>query len=182
MKAEIELLKKLELQERQVIKGKLIAAEAFKLIENLSNTLEIHPSIKHLCDIAQVSRSGYYRYLKTKTLRKDNVSSSLELDIVITTINNLMANKDFKLSKDAFIHSDQGAHYTSPKYQKLLKDNNIGQSMSRRGNCWDNAPQESFFGHLKDEVNYKNFTSLKEVENVIDDYIDYYNNHCCQWN
>lgn len=307
LKAEIELLKKLELQERQVRKGKLIAAEAFKLIENLSNTLEIHTSIKHLCDIAQVSRSGYYRYLKTKPLRRDrenndliikdnilkafnfkgykkgsrsikmilensfgitynrkriqrimrkfnivcpirkanpykrmakatkehrvlpnllnrnfkqgvpgkvlltditylpygvnqmaylstikdastneilsyNVSSSLELDIVITTINNLMANKDFKLSKDAFIHSDQGAHYTSPKYQKLLKDNDLGQSMSRRGNCWDNAPQESFFGHLKDEVNYKNCTSLKEVENAIDDYIDYYNNHRCQWN
>ena len=77
MKAEIELLKKLELQERQVRKGKLIAVEAFKLIENLSNTLEIHPSIKHLCDIAQVSRSGYYIYLKTKTLRKDKEDKDL---------------------------------------------------------------------------------------------------------
>jgi transposase InsO family protein len=58
------------------------------------------------------------------------------------------------LHSDAFIHSDQGSHYTSPRYQKLLKKYELGQSMSRRGNCWDNAPQESFFGHLKDEVNY----------------------------
>ena len=57
----------------------------------------------------------------TNEILSYNVSSSLELDTVITTINNLMANKDFKLSKDAFIHSDQGAHYTTPKYQKLLK-------------------------------------------------------------
>jgi transposase InsO family protein len=58
------------------------------------------------------------------------------------------------LHSDAFIHSDQGSDYTSPRYQKLLKKYELGQSMSRRGNCWDNAPQESFFGHLKDEVNY----------------------------
>ena len=54
--------------------------------------------------------------------------------------------------------------------------------MSRRGNCWDNAPQESFFGHLKDEVNYKSCTTLEEIKNSIDDYIDYYNNYRCQWN
>ncbi|WP_317101989.1 IS3 family transposase, partial [Clostridium neonatale] len=76
----------------------------------------------------------------------------------------------------------QGVHYTSPKYQKLLKENNLGQSMSRRGNCWDNAPQESFFGHLKDEVDYKSCTTLEDIENSINDYIDYYNNHRCQWN
>lgn len=63
-----------------------------------------------------------------------------------------------------------------------MKDNNLGQSMSRRGNCWDNAPQESFFGHMKDELDYKACKTLTEVINVIDDYIDYYNNHRYQWN
>lgn len=307
LKAEVELLKKLELQERQVRKGKLIAAEAFCLIENLAKGSINNFSIRHLCAIAEVSRSGYYRYLKSKSLKierdnndivlrnnilkafnfkgykkgsrsikmtlensfgitynrkriqrimrkynilcpirkanpyrrmakatkehrvvpnllnrnfkqgvagkvlltditylpyganqmaylstiKDastneilsyNVSNSLELDIVMTTIRNLMSNKDFKPSNDAFIHSDQGVHYTSPKYQKLLKENNLGESMSRRGNCWDNAPQESFFGHLKDEVDYKSCTTLEDIENSINDYIDYYNNHRCQWN
>ena len=54
--------------------------------------------------------------------------------------------------------------------------------MSRRGNCWDNTPQESFFVHLKDKADYKKCTSLREVKNIINDYIDYYNNHRCQWN
>ncbi len=50
-------------------------------------------------------------------------------------------NPRIRLTEGAYIHSDQGTHDTSPTYQKL----NLGQSMSRRGNCWDNAPQESFF-------------------------------------
>ncbi|MGL4761066.1 MAG: transposase, partial [Sarcina sp.] len=66
--------------------------------------------------------------------------------------------------------------------QKLLKKNKLGQSMSRRGNCWDNAPQESFFGHMKDEIIFKELQSLTNVIKAIDDYIDYYNYHRCQWN
>ncbi|MGL5054684.1 MAG: IS3 family transposase, partial [Fusobacteriaceae bacterium] len=58
----------------------------------------------------------------------------------------------------------------------------INQSMSRRGNCWDNAPQESFFGHMKDEIIFHSCNTLSEVKAVIDDYIDYYNNDRCQWN
>ncbi|WP_270501476.1 IS3 family transposase, partial [Clostridium butyricum] len=73
-------------------------------------------------------------------------------------------------------------HYTSPKFQKLLKDNNLGQSMSRRGNCWDNAPQESFFGHMKDEIDFQSCNTLEELIDMIDDYIDYYNNYRYQWN
>lgn len=52
--------------------------------------------------------------------------------------------------------------------------------MSRRGNCWDNAPQESFFGHMKDEIDYKNCSNFEELKYVINDYMDYYNNHRCQ--
>ncbi|CED93726.1 Transposase [Romboutsia ilealis] len=54
--------------------------------------------------------------------------------------------------------------------------------MSRRGNCWDNAPQESFFGHFKDEVILNNCSTLEQVRNEIDDYMDYYNNDRYQWN
>ena len=59
---------------------------------------------------------------------------------------------------------------------------NLGQSMSRRGNCWDNAPQESFFGHMKDEIDYKSCETIEELKILIDDYMDYYNNERCQWN
>ena len=65
---------------------------------------------------------------------------------------------------------------------KLLKKYNLGQSMSRRGNCWDNAPQESFFGHMKDEIDYKSCETIEELKILIDDYMDYYNNERCQWN
>ncbi len=53
------------------------------------------------------------------------------------------------LPKRFVFHSDQGCHYTSLQYRKFLSEKDIIQSMSRKGNCWDNAPQESFFGHAK---------------------------------
>ncbi|MDZ4965058.1 IS3 family transposase, partial [Clostridium perfringens] len=110
-----------------------------------------------------------------------NLSKSLKIDIVTDTINKLMNSASF-LHKDAFIHSDQGVHYTSPIFQKKLKENGIGQSMSRRGNCWDNAPQESFFGHLKDETYIKDCETFEELQEEIEDYIDYHNNYRPQWN
>ena len=69
----------------------------------------------------------------------------------------------------------------SHSIQKLLKDLNIIQSMSRRGNCWDNAPQESFFGHMKDELHLKECLDFEEVKQEINDYMDYYNNYRYQW-
>lgn len=54
--------------------------------------------------------------------------------------------------------------------------------MSLRGNGRDNAPQESFFGHMKDEVDFKNCKILDEIIQNVDDYIDYYNNYRYQWN
>jgi putative transposase len=110
-----------------------------------------------------------------------NLSSRIDLSIATESIETLMTQKRLKLQKDAFIHSDQGSHYTSPKYQELLKQKGLGQSMSRRGNCWDNAPQESFFGHMKDHVKSRSCSSLNELQREIDRYINYYNNHRYQW-
>ena len=53
--------------------------------------------------------------------------------------------------------------------------------MSRRGNCWDNAPQESLFGHMKDEIDLDGCSTFGEVKAVIDDWMDYYNNDRYQW-
>ncbi len=111
-----------------------------------------------------------------------HVSDRITLDIATKTIHKLMNNKKISLHSDAFIHSDQGIHYTSPRYQKLLKEYELDQSMSRRGNCWDNAPQESFFGHLKDEVGYKSCKTVKELKSKINHYMVYYNNYRYQWN
>lgn len=109
------------------------------------------------------------------------ISKNIDLTIATRTIDQLMNNKSFVLHNDAFIHSDQGVHYTSPIFQRLLKKSNLDQSMSRRGNCWDNAPIESFFGHFKDECSYRECKTFEELIIVIDNYMDYYNNYRCQW-
>ena len=92
-----------------------------------------------------------------------NISKSLKIDIVTDTIDKLIKNNSSLLRNDSFIHSDQGAHYTSPIFQKKVKTYNLGQSMSRCRNCWDNASQESFFGHLKDETSIKECETFEEL-------------------
>jgi len=131
------------------------------------------------------SRRAYLSTIKdgsTNEILAYNVSDSLKLDIVMDTLKMLKSNPDVKLHSEAFIHSDQGSHYTSPRFQKQVKKLDLNQSMSRRGNCWDNAPQESFFGHFKDEVNFKLCHNLEEVKVEVDSYMDYYNNYRYQWN
>jgi len=74
------------------------------------------------------------------------------------------------------LHSDQGYQYSSHAYFILTKEYNITPSMSRRGNCWDNAPMENFFGHLKEEALRRvHDPSFEEAKQLIDDYIYFYN-------
>ena len=76
----------------------------------------------------------------------------------------------------AILHSDQGSHYQHKDYQKLLQDNNIIQSMSRKGNCLDNAVMENFFGLLKSELLYlQEFDSVEHFLKELDEYLRYYN-------
>lgn len=117
----------------------------------------------------------------TKQVLAYIASESLEVDFILETINMLMRNRKVSLSQDTILHSDQGCHYTSISFRQLLKDHELRQSMSRRGNCWDNAPQESFFGHMKDEIHLERCNSFKDLTHEIDDYIDYYNNDRYQW-
>lgn len=131
------------------------------------------------------NRMAYLSAIKdgsTNEILAYHVSDKITLDIATDTIYKLMNNKKIQLDKNAFIHSDQGVHYTSFRYQALLKGFGLDQSMSRRGNCWDNAPIESFFGHLKDEVYIKSCKTLKELKARIDHYMVYYNNYRYQWN
>ena len=141
-----------------------------------------------LTDISYIPYNGKMAYLSTikdgstNEILAYHVSDRITLDIATKTVEKLFRNKRVKLHPDAFIHSDQGVHYTSPKFQKLLKHYKLGQSMSRRGNCWDNAPQESFFGHFKDEVDFSMAKTLDELRAKIDHYMVYYNNYRYQWN
>ena len=104
-------------------------------------------------------------------------------DFVLETIQILIRDHGIELTHETIIHSDQGAHYTCLRFIDLLKDKNLRQSMSRKGNCWDNAPQESFFGHMKDEIKdkLKSAETFEDVKFIIDDYMHYYNNDRYQW-
>lgn len=119
----------------------------------------------------------------TKQVLSYTLSESLEVDFVLETVEKLIDNHGISLNKNTILHSDQGCHYTCVKFIQLLKNSALRQSMSRRGNCWDNAPQESFFGHMKDELSREipGWNSFADVERSIGDWIDYYNSDRYQW-
>lgn len=108
-------------------------------------------------------------------------SSSCETDFVLEAVNQLMEKHGNELHTDALIHSDQGCQYTSTKFVTLLKDKGLRQSMSRRGNCWDNAPQESFFGHMKDDLPPVGTYGHAVIAERVLAWVDYYNNDRYQW-
>lgn len=111
------------------------------------------------------------------------VSLSLKVDFVLKTVEELTAVHGSTLDNETIVHSDQGCHYTSLAFIQMLKDARLVQSMSRRGNCWDNAPQESFFGHMKDELRDEiaRCPTYDSVLARIDDWMDYYNRDRYQW-
>ena len=114
----------------------------------------------------------------TKQILAWVLSDSLEVDFVLDTVKQLLEQHGTSIDAKAMIHSDQGCHYTSVSFRTLVRDSGLRQSMSRRGNCWDNAPQESFFGHMKQELLPKTaaWDSYEAVKATVDDWMDYYNN------
>ena len=123
--------------------------------------------------------SRYYlsvvKDLCTKEIIAYKVSDKHDLALVLGTLEQ-MSKQD-----NAIMHSDRGGLYTSFKYIQKLKELNLIRSMSRSGNCLDNAPIESFFGHMKDEMEYKECKTLDEIRAIIDEYMYYYNNNRYQW-
>ena len=140
-----------------------------------------------LTDITYIPYSGKFAYLSTildaytKQILSYVLSDSLEVDFVLETVKKLVEDHGIELTKETLIHSDQGCHYTSTSFIQLVNDKELRQSMSRKGNCWDNAPQESFFGHMKDEIDVSECSRYREVKKVIDDWMYYYNHERYQW-
>lgn len=117
--------------------------------------------------------------LGSKDITAYVLSEKNNLNLALNTLKKIP--KSYNLNS-ALIHSDQGFAYTHPLYIQKVKELKMTQSMSRKGNCLDNAPVESFFGHLKDEVDYKNCKTFEELKDKIDKYIYHYNNERYQWN
>ncbi len=143
-----------------------------------------------LTDITYIPYDKKFCYLSvikdafTEQALSHVLSESLEVDFVLETVNQLIRIHGTSLDAEVMIHSDQGCHYTSIRFRELINNYGLRQSMSRRGNCWDNAPQESFFGHMKAELSDRNsnWKSFEDVQSDIDDWMDYYNNDRGQWN
>ena len=110
-----------------------------------------------------------------------SLSKHIDMNLVFETIKSMKSNPVITSLKNILIHSDQGFHYTNPDYVSQIKNSEMTQSMSRKGNCIDNSPMETFFGHFKDEVDYKNCKIFEELRTLTAEYIDYYNNERQQW-
>ena len=106
-----------------------------------------------------------------------NLSLYLEMTLVTETVKNMRLDS----YENIMIHSDQGFHYTNPVYIEIVKGLKMIQSMSGKGSCIDNAPIESFFGHLKDELDYQSCKTFEDLRLVIEEYMRYYNQERKQW-
>ena len=111
------------------------------------------------------------------------LSSSLRVDFVLDMVDAMCSKYGAELDNTTIVHSDQGCHYTSNAFIQKLRDASFVQSMSRKGNCWDNAPQESFFGHMKDEIKelIADCDTYDQVSAIVADWMDYYNKDRYQW-
>ena len=153
--------------------------------ENLLNRnfIASRPGEKYVTDITYIQTKTAMTYLCVVIDLYDNsVVSSIVSDkqdkwLSINTIKQLSNKRNLRGS---IIHSDQGVHYRSIKYIELLEKLGVKQSMSRKGNCWDNAKAENFFSHYKCEEIYlydRILEDCNEVHDITNEYISYYNDY-----
>ncbi len=138
------------------------------------------PNQKWVTDVTYIWTHSGWAYLSTIKDLYDNfiVAYQLGKENSVALVQNTLreAKQKEKVTDGLILHSDQGQQYTSQAYFVLTSEYNITPSMSRRGNCWDNAPMENFFGHLKEEaLRQYHSLSFEEAQQIIDDYICFYN-------
>ncbi|WP_245222031.1 IS3 family transposase [Pedobacter kyungheensis] len=138
------------------------------------------PFEKWATDVTEFSVAGKKLYLSPiiDLFNGEIISYSQSLRPNFEQITGMLDRALKKVPKNAkpILHSDQGWQYRMKDYQDILRKNRIIQSMSRKGNCLDNAVIENFFGTLKSEMFYlKKYLSVEVLQNDIDEYIDYYN-------
>ena len=139
------------------------------------------PNQKWVTDVTEFRLFGQKLYLSpildlySGDIVTYTISDSPNLLMVTTMLE--QAFQQIPDNTGLLLHSDQGWHYQHKQYRKMLEDKGVKQSMSRKGNCYDNSVMENFFGHLKSELLYiQEFDSVEHFKAELIDYIDYYNN------
>lgn len=158
--------------------------EVGKIAPNLLNrdfTAE-RPNEKWVTDVTEFSLYGKKLYLSTilDLYNSEIVSYTIYQSPSLSMVMEMLSNAVKRLPQQhtLVLHSDQGWHYQMRAYRKTLEANNIRQSMSRKGNCLDNAVMENFFGILKSELLYiQQFDSMEHFVQELHDYIYWYNHH-----
>ena len=138
------------------------------------------PNQKWVTDITEFKVAGVKLYLSPvlDLYNGEIVAYEMETSPRFSMVSDMLkkALGCLKTHEKPMLHSDQGWHYQMAAYRRQLEERGLSQSMSRRGNCYDNATMESFFGTLKSEFYYLNrFTSVDQLKAGLDDYIRYYN-------
>ena len=144
------------------------------------------PNHKWVTDISYIHTGQGVLYLSVIRDLYDNsivahkTGTSQSVNLVLDTIR-LAMQKEKKVAAELQLHSDQGSQYTSQAYFDLTKEYGITPSMSRRGNCYDNAMAENFFSIIKTECIYRHqAVTFEEARNLIDSYIHFYNHQRIQ--
>ena len=139
------------------------------------------PNQKWTTDVTQMRIKDKWVYLSpildmfNGEIISYTISSRPDLSMVMTMLNKAFQSRD--IHGNLIIHSDQGWHYQHRSYQKALENRHITQSMSRKGNCLDNAMMENFFGLMKNELLYlQEWDSIDQFKKALRSYIRYYNN------
>ena len=139
------------------------------------------PNQKWVTDVTEFRLFGQKLYLSpildlySGDIVTYTISDSPNLLMVTTMLE--QAFQQIPDNTGLLLHSDQGWHYQHKQYRKMLEEKGVKQSMSRKGNCYDNSVMENFFGHLKSELLYlQEFDSVEHFKAELIDYIDYYNN------
>ena len=138
------------------------------------------PNQKWTTDVTEFNVLGKKLYLSpvldlyNQEIISHELSERPDFKCITNMLEKALKKKD--KTKSLILHSDQGWHYQMKQYQSILKDHGVKQSMSRKGNCLDNAVMENFFGTLKSELFYLNkYKSIAHLKKEINKYIKYYN-------
>lgn len=119
--------------------------------------------------------------LATREIVSYNVSTNPNTSLVLDSFKEHLKALPNHVLEKLIYHTDQGGVFMSNPHIGLMNKLKVTQSMSRRGNCLDNAPIESFFGHMKDDLDFENMDSVREVKNAVGNYIIHYNTERPQW-